>query len=251
VKVTPEVLRRIERLHVRAWPALEAKSVEGWRWRYSGGGSQRANSVSTIDFSGGDVEAALDEVEASYRERGVPARLQSFSAGRPTSLPELLSRRGYRQGETTMTMAKPVERKQGAADVKISGQATPEWLDVYLGAITENRREVNTLILRAVPEPRAFFVFRHDGRVVSTALCVAEPDAAEDGCAVIECVATRQDVRRQGGARAVLAAIEAWAHGRHVRLLGLQVSASNAPALALYGSLGFAAVDHNRFWVHD
>jgi N-acetylglutamate synthase len=52
MQITADDLRRIERLHVRAWPAFETAEIDGWLWRYSGGGSQRANSVSTVAFSG-------------------------------------------------------------------------------------------------------------------------------------------------------------------------------------------------------
>src|SRR5690606_8256407 len=41
-----ERLLAIEGAAVRAWPAGETREVDGWLWRYSGGGSQRANSVS-------------------------------------------------------------------------------------------------------------------------------------------------------------------------------------------------------------
>ncbi|MBV9520993.1 MAG: GNAT family N-acetyltransferase, partial [Hyphomicrobiales bacterium] len=157
-----------------------------------------------------------------------------------------LSGRGYGEGETTLTMVKAPEAFPKAAQVDVSDQATPEWLDVYLGVITENRRAVNSKIIEGIPRPRAFFVHRQAGRAVSTALCVVHED-----CAVIECVATRADARGQGAAMGVLSALEAWALGEGARLLGLQVSEGNSPALALYARLGFAAVDRNRFWLRD
>jgi ribosomal protein S18 acetylase RimI-like enzyme len=129
-------------------------------------------------------------------------------------------------------------------------KATADWLDVYLGAITENRRAVNARILETVPEPRIFLAFRDGGSVISTALCVLEAASTTDdgGFAVIECVATRQEARRRGGARAVLGALEAVAFERGIRLLGLQVSKTNPAAIDLYAALGFVAVDENRFW---
>src|ERR1700710_2911213 len=96
--VCNETLRRLERLHVRAWPALEAQRTEGWLWRWSGGASQRANSVSTVDFNGTDVEAALDRVEALYRAKAAPARLHTFDLTEPSGLPALLAARGYGAG---------------------------------------------------------------------------------------------------------------------------------------------------------
>ena len=52
MQIAADDLRHIERLHVRAWPAFETANIHGWLWRYSGGASQRANSVSTVNFTG-------------------------------------------------------------------------------------------------------------------------------------------------------------------------------------------------------
>ena len=52
----------MERAHVHAWPPLHTQNIDGWLWRSSGGGSQRANSVSTIDFTGNDPDGAIAAV---------------------------------------------------------------------------------------------------------------------------------------------------------------------------------------------
>ena len=52
VPLSREKLVAIERAAVAAWPALQTADVDGWLWRYSGGGSQRANSVSALAFLG-------------------------------------------------------------------------------------------------------------------------------------------------------------------------------------------------------
>jgi GNAT superfamily N-acetyltransferase len=237
-------LLALERLSVRAWPAFETARVDGWLWRYSGGGSQRANSASTIDFSGGDPAAALDQVEALYRAKGVPAQVQVCDASVPEGLDDLLLARGYGRGDTTVTMVKTIAPMDAQPDVEIAASAGAEWREVYLGAITESRRRVNARIIGTIPKPCAFFACRRDGRVISTALGVADGERA-----IIECMATRAEARRQGGALAVLRALERWAYAQGVRTLGLQVVAANAPALALYRGLGFAPVGSNRFWV--
>src|SRR5580693_7039122 len=112
-----EDLRAIERLHVRAWPALETADLHGWLWRYSGGGSQRANSVSTVRFDGNDLAAAIEEVEARYRASGVPPRFQTFDLTAPTGLAGLLQARGYAEGESTITMARQTSSREFPADV--------------------------------------------------------------------------------------------------------------------------------------
>jgi ribosomal protein S18 acetylase RimI-like enzyme len=242
--MTNDDIVRMERCHVKAWPAFETRDVQGWHWRYSGGGSQRANSVSTVGFTGNDPETAIDIVENFYRIQNTAPRFQTFDLTQPGDLADRLRARGYRETESTITMIKQIAAVAAPSDTQRYVSAVPEWRDVYLGAITENRRIVNTRILDAIPQPRQFFACRRDGRVISTALAVIG-----FGCAVIECVATRDENRRQGGAETVLRGLEAWAATQDATRIGLQVVATNMPAVALYKRLGFDECARNRFWV--
>jgi N-acetylglutamate synthase len=243
MEISREDRVRMERAHVSAWPALNQAVVDGWLWRSSGGGSQRANSVSTIDFTGTDPEVSIAQVESRYRAAGAPALFQTFDETSPLGLDNLLRKRGYRPGEATTTMFNRIEATDAHPDVEVRDHAWSEWLDVYLGQITENRRATNSIILDRIAEPRAFFGGRLQGRVVATALCVVR-----FRCAVIECVATHPDVRRRGAARSVMAALERWAGRQSVDWIGLQVVSGNAPAVTLYQRLGFVAGATNSFW---
>src|ERR1700710_456562 len=93
---------RLERAHVHAWPALQTANIDSWLWRASGGGSRRANSVSTIDFTGNDPDRAIDEVESRYRTRGAPACFQTFDETNPPGLADRLQQQGYQQSEPTI-----------------------------------------------------------------------------------------------------------------------------------------------------
>ncbi len=244
MRTNDATLRALERLHVRAWPALETDRINGWLWRWSGGGSQRANSVSTIDFIGNDAAAALDRVEARYRAKQSPSRLQTFDFSRPAELPAMLTARGYAIDEATLTMLAIASPDPPPPEVAIANDPTPEWFAIYLEAITENRRAVNRDILRRIPDPRAFIVVRRGGRAISTALGVVA-----GGFAVAECVATAEAARGQRGAETAMRALMAWAASLGAHNVGLQVVDENHSAIALYRRLGFAAVCTNRFWV--
>lgn len=235
---------RMERCHVKAWPAFETRDIQGWLWRYSGGGSQRANSVSTVDFTGDDLEAAIAEAEQRYHEKAAAARFQTFDLTQPHDLPAVLRARGYRESSCTITMVKRAEPLAAPTDTEEYDEPVSDWRTVYLAGLSEDRRAVNNAILDTIPRPCRFFACRRDGRIVSTALSVIGY-----GCAVVECVSTRAAARRQGGAASTLIALERWAATQEADLLGLQVVATNAPAVALYERLGYVPAACNRFWV--
>jgi ribosomal protein S18 acetylase RimI-like enzyme len=162
---------------------------------------------------------------------------------------DLLTARGYGNNETTLTMLAVAPSTNpplviDSLDVTVTDDPAPEWLDVYLEAITDSRRVVNQQILRRIPDPRAFIAVRQGGRVISTALGVSN-----GGHAVAECVATRVDRRGQRGADLAMRTLLVWAASLGAHMVGLQVVAENQPALALYRRLGFATVGTNRFWV--
>jgi GNAT superfamily N-acetyltransferase len=81
---------------------------------------------------------------------------------------------------------------------------------------------------------RAYVTCRRGGAAVGSGLSVADGPLAS-----VQCMATLESARRQGCARAVLAAIEAWAAGEGCTRLYLQAEAANAPAVALYEGVGF------------
>jgi N-acetylglutamate synthase len=234
--VSRQHLVEIEAAAVRSWPALETADMNGWLWRYASGGSLRANSVATLSFRGVDFGAAVRDAEHRYRAKGAPCRFTISEASEPTDLDARLAAMGYARGEDHVTMAKAVA---GAAtltpaDVVPSADPSPEWLAVYLSGLASNRRQVAPAILAGLPARRSYFTCRRDGSVVGSGLSVAEGLLAS-----VQCMATLADARRQGCARAVLSAIEAWAAAQGCTHLYLQAEAANTGAIALYERFGF------------
>lgn len=89
-------------------------------------------------------------------------------------------------------------------------------------------------MLSLVCGPLQFASVRDGGRVAAIAY-----GALSRGLLVIESVATRREVRRQGMAKAVVAALMSWAAESGVAEACLQVMSENEAARGLYDGLGF------------
>lgn len=238
-------LRAIKRAAVRGWPALETAEIDGWLARASSGGSVRANSVSALDYTGGDLDRSIAQVVAFYRDRGAGPRFTITGVSEPSGLDEALAARGWTRQGDHLTMAKDIVAKAGPptaieriAIVRHSAPAA-DWYAVYLEGLSENRRLIAPRLVERVPEPRCFFSGVRDGRVIASGLSVLD-----HGVASVQCMATLPEARRTGAASAVLAAIEDYARDGGARRLYLQADAENAAAIALYGRAGFTVAGH-------
>ncbi|MGE3918861.1 MAG: hypothetical protein AB7F78_24505, partial [Hyphomicrobiaceae bacterium] len=145
-------LLAIERAAIRAWPALETSEIGGWLWRYSAGGSQRANSVSALADPGCDVETAIDTAEALYAARAALPQFQITDVASPSDLAQRLARRGYRVNDPCTTLAAELDGGIAMpAEAVILPRADDTWLDTYTSVITANRKAIAPLILARVP----------------------------------------------------------------------------------------------------
>ena len=247
--ISRDRLLAIERAAVAAWPALETVDIRGWLWRYSGGGSQRANSVAALAFDGANVDAAIAEAEARYRARGAAPMFQICDVNTPADLDERLQRRGYRLQEPCTVLAKdiaPAVAASADADIEIGDAPSEDWLSVYLAGVTPSRRDLAPSILARVPTPRAFLLLRDHGQPAATALGVVA-----EGVAIAECVMTRADRRRGGAASRVMLALEAWGARLGATIAALQAVAANEPAQGLYAKLAYACVGGYHYRVLD
>jgi len=237
----------IERVAVRAWPALETANLAGWLWRYTGGGSQRANSVAPLDFTGADVEAGIAEAERLYGARGAAPMFQVCDVVAPADLDQRLARRGYRLQEPCTCLAKALTVAASMPrGIEVGDRAGEDWLGVYSTGVTPSRRAAAPSILSRVPAPAAFLLRRQDGVPISVALAVAHA-----GVVIAECVATHPEHRRKGASEQIMRALEAWGVAHGARVAALQVVAANAPAQALYAKLDYRPVGGYHYRVLD
>jgi N-acetylglutamate synthase len=246
--VSQNDLLAIERAAVRAWPAGETADIQGWHWRYSGGASQRANSVSTLQFTGANLTAAIDDAETRYRTYRVAPRFQVGDASSPTGLESALRARGYTSIESVNSLARALEPSAiNATDgLEVAAAPSADWMGVYLAGTSEDRRTAAPAILARVPDVRGFILLRRNGIPVATALGVITDDVL-----IVECVMTALEARRAGAAHAVMRGVETWGTRKGARLTALQAVTTNAPAQALYAGLGYNELGRQHYFVLD
>lgn len=127
-------------LEASTWVPLRTVGVGPWRAGLSGGFTRRANSA--LLGAGADpaeAVAALDALEAVYRDAGQPCIVRVPTAASPVPLDRRLAaeldRRGYRVGVVTRVLARGLDDAQPralppAADTALTGADTPNagWL---------------------------------------------------------------------------------------------------------------------------
>lgn len=232
------LVRRIEALGFRAWPAANSLYDGSWLVRLTAGHpSRRLNSVNALDrMDDRELDARISRIADRFRafDRGVVFRQTPLA---PPRLDEWLdARRWTREGETHVMTAAMDELGLDDAREQIPLQEVGQFVDAALEVRRRGRdlKSGLTEVLTAIRPPKGLFVVSEGDEPLATALCVHDGEFA----GVFE-VATREDRRREGLGRTVTRAALRWARDRGAQRAWLQVEADNEPALGLYGKQGF------------
>ena len=233
------LVAELDRLQFRAWPAATEETLGGWRLRFTGGVTRRANSVLPHGPAPPDAEAAIARVEAAYAERDLVPRFLVSPAASPPNLDAILAERGYAAEAATLVqtaslLLRPLAEAR-AAEVEV-GDFDDAWLSTYAAAesITPGEVEARRGIHRRIRTEAGYATARVDGRTVGVGSVVVE-----DGWAGMHNMATATGFRRRGAARAVLHSLLEWATVRGATHSYLAVMETNEAARVLYEGSGY------------
>jgi len=239
---SPRSAIELEGVTARGWPAPDSEWLGQWWLRAADGFTSRANSVRPLGSPGVGLDEALSRVEAWYRERGLPPKMQVVVG---SSLDRELEHRGwltyYEVVDLTATVARVsaglAQRTASTQNVELR-ESTPSsaWLGLLRGG---NNPPSARLIVEGSPMV-AFATITDDGEAVAIGRAAVELPWV--GLTAIE---VAPHARRRGYATAVMGALVRWAGERGALRVYLEVLSTNAPALALYEPLGF--VEHHRY----
>ncbi len=230
----------LERLAARGWRGSEEEPLGGWLLRAGGGFTGRANTALVTGDPGRPLPEAVGAVAAWYRARGLRpgAALPGVQARRADAA---FAGAGWTRDEDVLVLTAPlVAGPEPGVPVELSPVPDDGWVAAYR-------------YRGRVPPATARAVLTSGGRVTFAAV---RPGPGEPPVAVargvvtddwlgVSAVTVAEDHRRRGLATAVMGALTRWGAGQGAGWVYLQVSASNAPARALYRRTGY--VEHHRY----
>ncbi|MEZ0111287.1 ribosomal protein S18 acetylase RimI-like enzyme [Catenulispora sp. EB89] len=230
----------LQAIAATGWGFSERASIGDWEVRAAGGHTSRANTAIPLGDSGMPLPRTLDAVREWFAERALPGLVQTID-GSP--LDDDIAALGFTETlrpalRQTAPLAPALETLSGSADFQRTAKVTPELPEDYF---TVYRRGLGIPefkdILTSGAALTAFAVVRDDnGEPLSVGRVAIDTGS---GYAGIAALATAEAARRRGLARIVLRDLLAFAAENGAENTYLEVEEGNAPALALYASLGY------------
>ncbi len=213
------------------WPAASVRRTGPWRVREGAGGGQR---VSAVTADGAFAEDEIRSAEAAARGLGQ----KPLFMVRPgeQDLDACLARSDYTIVDPVHIYVAPVARIAKDLPPTVAIPSWPPlaiqldiWADAGIGAgrigVMERAGDPKTTILgRLGHAPAAAAFVAADGEV-----------------AMLHALEVRPDAHRRGVGRNMMAAAARWAHDAGALWMAVAVTKANAPANALYRSMGMTA----------
>lgn len=242
------LVRRLEAVGFRAWPAASVVYDGSWQVRLTGGhSSKRLNSIVPLDPSDHrDMAKRIEKARKRFEAYGRMLVVRETPLCPPLLIEHLRSE-GWKTFDTTDVMT-----------IDLTEVELPDTLD-YLpshdigrfidASIALNGEEAGykaalAEILSSIKPPSGFFIKETPAAgPVAVTLCVQDNDLAG-----ILSFAVAESHRRQGLATEILTAALRWARLSGARSAWLQVVSDNEPAVALYRKFGFRKVYEYRYW---
>ncbi|HEX7271152.1 MAG TPA: GNAT family N-acetyltransferase [Casimicrobiaceae bacterium] len=237
--------RRIEELALNASGGPHSLVYDGWLLGYRRDPSKRYRCINPFYASALALDAKIEHCIAFYAGIGLPTLFRLLPFSQPRELDSVLDRRGWAAFERTRvlrcSLADLGQPARPAAAVELV--EPPAWEPHAAPLLNVDSEALPRFIARAAnhPLPQLGALVRRQGEVIACGLLKIEA-----GHAGLFAIHTAEAWRGQGFGRAVVAALLDEARRRGAGLAYLQVTAENAPALALYRRFGFTAA--HDYW---
>ena len=239
------VARRLEELALNAAGAPHSLVYDGWLVGYRPGPTKRLRSVNPFYASTLALDAKIEYCIAFYARVGLPAIFRMLPFSQPPELDAVLERAGWGAFDRTLVLHAALDHRRPPPipDVTVEIVEPPTWEPLAARLLKPEPEMLMRLMERAAnhPLPHAGALIRQDGEILACGLA-----RLEDGHVGLFAVHTAEVWRGRGLGRAIVAKLLDEAKRRGAHRAYLQVTAENAPALALYRRFGF--VSSHEYW---
>jgi GNAT superfamily N-acetyltransferase len=230
--------RSIEEAALRAWPAAQQLLFDGWVARLSSGYTKRANSALLLyPQPASESDESLARIERLYQSQGLPVIFRLLSFTTPASLDSRLEEKGYRPADPTLVMSAAIDSTTIEPDRSVHELDLAVGIDAHarMNDLSAEILPGHRAILERIPGGLGFYGLYEREELVACGLSVV------DGQLVgLFDIVTGPAHRRKGYAARLIRGMLEIAVEQGATDGYLQVISKNAPAIALYESLGFA-----------
>jgi ribosomal protein S18 acetylase RimI-like enzyme len=232
--------RRIEEAGLNNLHTRRQLIYDGWLLFLLAGKAKRARSVNPHFASSLPLVRKIAHCETLYARHGLSTLFRITPFAQPPELDAVLESRGYVPFDRTLVQIASLRcapAMRGDPEVALSSPLVEGFVEAVgeMRGSPGSQRDAHLERLVQSPLDVHAVVARREGRVVGVGLV-----SIDDDCAGVFDVVTHEAHRRSGVATALVSTLLARAWERGVKHAYLQVSADNAPALALYRAFGFA-----------
>lgn len=234
-------IEQLERIAAAGWQPLERVNLGDWYLRAANGFTGRANSVLPLGDVGMPLAAALTEIEAFYRLRHLPAKIQ-VPLPLKEDLDQALANRGWSRENTTWVMTANtmdvlarVTDRVVPRDVMFDDEPSQAWLSTY-----SYRGEPIPAVAKDVMTNASHPIFASIAANENAGKLVAVARGVITGSWLgITALDVDEQHRRKRLATTIVDAMLKHARERGCRFAYLQVATENVNARTMYDELGF------------
>ena len=242
------LVRRLEAVSFRAWPASSVVYDGSWQIRLTGSHpSKRINCVVPLDPSDyGNCDLRLEKARKRFEDFGRPLIIRE-TVLMPPQLRQHLTDNGWSVFENVDVMTADIANAELPETVShIPSHDIGRFVEASLKVSGEDpslRSPIAEIVSSIKPTLGLFTMEEIEGEPQATLICVQDNDLA--GILSLDVAAP---LRRQGTGTQILTSALRWARISGASTAWLQVVSTNRPAIALYEKFGFQTAYTYRYW---
>ena len=221
---------------VNLWPAETTLLIGDWAVRFANGYSGRANSASALRPQSTLADADIALIVDLYRKAGLSPAIRLTPLADPGIEQRLVAAGWHARTRSNGMMVDA--SSDWSVDPAVSLRSAPDrdWLAGISALQEPSKRQADHLeaIVGRIRLPATFGTLAGEHAPLAYGMAATDRGWTEVGSIMVHA-----DARGQGIGRRLVTSLLAWARNGGCERMFLQVEQSNAPAIALYRSLGF------------